>query len=186
MRNAVLALMLGLAVGLVGCKDAAERAAAPPTTTATATDVEEQAQPSPAGHQAGAKETPEFEELVITVEIPGCTPEEWAASKDKSHGGRGCPMKDSSAILGVTISSPHGIVISEVVPGSPADKAGLKKGDSIVACNGNPTSCPSVLRPMITPTRTTRVVKLTVRRQKAAETAAEPEGKTSAQSESAE
>ncbi len=166
MRNLLAALGLGLLAALVGCKAAPTQSAAPPKTTVAKDSSKGQSSAAPA--KPAEEEQVELTEMVIPVEIPACTPEEWAEKKDKSHGGRGCPMKDSGTILGIRISSPHGIIVSEVVPGGPADKAGIKVGDSIIACNGKPTSCPSVLRPMIVPKKQSYVVKLTIRRAKAA------------------
>ena len=44
------------------------------------------------------------------------------------------------------LSSPNGTAITSVVPGSPAEKAGLKAGDVVTAINGEPMADANALR----------------------------------------
>ena len=106
----------------------------------------------------------------MTVEIP--TKEKWTASKPavggpQRRGHPQCPKDQCGEILGITISSPHGIVVAAVVPDGPADAAGIKPGDSIVACNGTRVSCPAVLLPLLGTGKEPLTVKLTTHRRKA-------------------
>ena len=84
---------------------------------------------------------------------------------------RGCPQSSVGTILGVTISRPHGCLVGGVAPGGPGEAAGLKVGDSIVACQGEPVSCPSGLLPHVRPAGEEREVELTVRRRERSGTA---------------
>jgi S1-C subfamily serine protease len=72
-----------------------------------------------------------------------------------------------SAILGVSITSPHGIVIGGVVPEGCAAKAGIQQGDSIVEAGGTAVTCPSKLLPHVERGAESRDIELTVRRDKA-------------------
>ncbi|HET8552201.1 MAG TPA: DegQ family serine endoprotease [Gammaproteobacteria bacterium] len=47
------------------------------------------------------------------------------------------------------VSANHGAVVTKVIPGSAADKAGIKQGDVLVAVNGKPIKNPDVLPSMI-------------------------------------
>jgi serine protease Do len=46
--------------------------------------------------------------------------------------------RSANPVLLQELGAPHGIVVEEVRPGSPADKAGLKEGDVITEVNGKP------------------------------------------------
>jgi membrane-associated protease RseP (regulator of RpoE activity) len=183
-RILIWSLALALALGVSGCKTAPEQGpAAPPTGTSAS----ETPYPLPFARQPAADSS--YEELVLTVEIPvrPPAPERQPGVPAGPHGGAGCPKTECSQLLGIDISSPHGIVVSKVLPGGPAEKAGIKVGDSIVACNGNETSCPSSLRPMLGSGVKVVTVELTIRRPKSSETdaksaekPAEPAGGTSA------
>lgn len=88
----------------------------------------------------------------------------------------GCPKSAVSAILGVAIASPHGCLLGRVRPGGPADAAGLKAGDGIVACQGEKVACPSSLLPHVLPAGEDRSVELTVRSRQQTGTAKGGEG----------
>ncbi len=135
----------------------------------------------PAMSQAAAAAPPgSFEQVSVTVTIPSAgavgppfslgQEDEGSADETAPPGrpapGGGCPMKQVSAVLGIAIAQPMGCLIGAVQPGSPADEAGLKAGDSIIACDGNVVTCPSSLAPGIAPRREPREVELTVRRRK--------------------
>ena len=54
------------------------------------------------------------------------------------------PCRLSNAYLGISPSAQletgkHGVILTEILPDSPAAKAGLKAGDEIIDVNGNPT-----------------------------------------------
>jgi len=55
-----------------------------------------------------------------------------------------------------------------VLPGGPAEAAGLKAGDGIVACGGESVTCPSNLLPHLLPAGEDRDLQLTVRRRQRA------------------
>jgi hypothetical protein len=109
-------------------------------------------------------------EQTLTVRIPAGT--EGSEGSDRT----GCPMSAVSAILGVAIASPHGCYLGHTTPGGPADAAGLKAGDSIIACQGESVHCPSSLLRHVLPTEDDHDVELTVRRRQRAEAAEDEEG----------
>jgi len=172
-RTLVWPLALALALGVWGCKTVPEQkpAAPPAEPAASATPY-----PLPAALQPVVAVP--YEELVLTVEIPVQPPSAAAQPGQPAgpHGGAGCPKTESSQLLGIEIGSPHGIVVSNVVAGGPAEKAGIKVGDSVVACNGTATTCPSGLRPLLGSGRQVVTVKLTIHRPKPATNPAAAEG----------
>lgn len=56
-----------------------------------------------------------------------------------------CPQSLLGELFGLTFSEPHGCIIGSVNKGGLAEQAGIKPGDSIVACNGSEVTCPSKL-----------------------------------------
>ena len=49
----------------------------------------------------------------------------------------------------LNIQNTEGVLVADVSPGSPADKAGLKRGDVVVSVNGSPVQDPGHLRNLI-------------------------------------
>ncbi|HEX2273973.1 MAG TPA: trypsin-like peptidase domain-containing protein [Acidimicrobiales bacterium] len=75
--------------------------------------------------------------------------------------------RDGGAFLGVSTSSRlagRGVVVEEVVDGSPADRAGLEPGDVIVSVGGTAVDDPEELREAIADRRPGEQVQLTFRR----------------------
>ncbi|MBF0143892.1 MAG: PDZ domain-containing protein [Magnetococcales bacterium] len=70
-----------------------------------------------------------------------------ASQQGGSAGGGGAVgIPPSDTWLGVSMESRDGgVAIVEVTPGSPAEKAGLKKGDIIIAAGGRPMVAPAIL-----------------------------------------
>jgi S1-C subfamily serine protease len=101
------------------------------------------------------------ERLVLTVELP-------AAGEPLMGGGPGhgpdCPQTQVSALLGVVIGNPHGILVAEVRPNGPAAEGGIMQGDSIVECDGAAVTCPSKLLPLLERGEERRPLELTVLR----------------------
>ncbi len=64
------------------------------------------------------------------------------------------------------ISDINGALVSSVVPGSPADKAGIKSGDVIVKFNGKDVSSSSELKNLVGATKPGTQAKLTLHRSK--------------------
>jgi membrane-associated protease RseP (regulator of RpoE activity) len=100
--------------------------------------------------------------VVLTVEVPAWG--EPLAPVGGSHG-PGCPTTEVSALLGIVIGSPHGILVAGVRPDGPAAKGGIKQGDSIVECDGAAVTCPSNLLPLLERGEERRPVELTVLRR---------------------
>jgi len=160
-RNLIWLVAVAVAWGAFGCRTAPEK---PTEVTPAVVPAPAPAPPPQPAEAAG------FEEIVLKVEIPAQTaaPEGQPGERRGPHGGAGCPMSESNQLLGIRISRPHGIVVGEVVPDGPAVKAGIKVGDSIVACDGKPVSCPSSLRPMLGRGGKVITVELTIHRPKEA------------------
>ena len=85
------------------------------------------------------------ERVVLTVELPAKG--EPLRGGGPGHG-PGCPQTEVSALLGIVIANPHGILIARAVPGGPAAEGGIMAGDSIVECDGQAVTCPSKLLPL--------------------------------------
>jgi serine protease Do len=62
------------------------------------------------------------------------------------------------------LTSARGVIVNGVEPGSPAERAGLKQGDVIIAFNGRPVEDSNSLRNQIASTQPGTDVTLTVRR----------------------
>ena len=60
------------------------------------------------------------------------------------------------------LSSPRGVIVSQIQPGSAAERAGLKQGDVILALNGNPVSQPNSFRNDIAATPPGQTVTLRI------------------------
>jgi S1-C subfamily serine protease len=99
--------------------------------------------------------------VVLTVELP-------AVGERLMGGGPGhgpnCPQTQVSALLGITIANPQGVIVAGATPGGPAAEGGIVRGDSIVECDGQPVKCPSKLLPFLERGEERRQLKLTVLR----------------------
>jgi serine protease Do len=60
------------------------------------------------------------------------------------------------------LSTPHGALVSDVIKGGPADKAGMKRGDVVLSYRGNPVSDAGILRNDVALTPVATEAKLTV------------------------
>jgi S1-C subfamily serine protease len=72
--------------------------------------------------------------------------------KQIEHGGGGTVQPGNVAVLGVEVvgtGTAHGIPVSGVQPGSPADEAGIVAGDVITSIDGKSVTSPSDLRTVI-------------------------------------
>lgn len=176
MRIIMWLIVIAFAVTVAGCKQPTQTAASPsaPTTTAAARKgpaPPPRARPAPGRQRAAAGE---YEEVTLTVTIPA-RPEAVPGDAPQARGGHaGCPMSQSGDILGIRISQPHGIVVGWVSAGGAAGKAGIKTGDSIIACDGKMLSCPASLRPFLISGAEPLKLKLTILRRKAARAAPAP------------
>jgi len=118
--------------------------------------------------RAVPQEPREYEEVVVTVEIP---------ARDKTRpmprggpDGEGCPAHRVPRILGITFGGGGGgLGVGTVVPEGPAAKAGMKPGDLIAKCEGEPIDCPRTLARHLRQSSKPRQVEMTLRRPKAEE-----------------
>ncbi|HZI19923.1 MAG TPA: DegQ family serine endoprotease [Pyrinomonadaceae bacterium] len=69
---------------------------------------------------------------------------------------------DIAASLG--LENARGVIVNSVVPGSAADRAGLRRGDIVVAAGGRETNEPNALRNLVASTRPGSEIALTVLR----------------------
>ena len=103
-----------------------------------------------------------YDRVVVEVEIPAAEEPELGPDGSPVEKKKGCAMTQVCNILEVTLSNPHGIIIKEVLPGGPADGAGIKPGDALC----DPTECPRVFLPAVDPGPEPRTVKIAVSRPK--------------------
>ena len=157
--NRLIALCVVLSVLLVvsGCKEGET-----PGAAAQAQGQVAASQPAPVGQAApeAAKPSATEGEIVLTLQIPAAGTK--AESAPLSGHGGSCPMGAMSGLLGVEITNPHGLIIGRVVPNSPADKAGLRTGDSVIKIDGQAVTCPRKCVPFLKQGDKPREVKLTV------------------------
>ena len=78
--------------------------------------------------------------------------------------GVGIQPVTSELAASLGLKDPHGILVNSVVPGGPADKAGVKPGDVITAVNGQAVNDTNVLRNQVAGTPPGTEVTLTVLR----------------------
>jgi C-terminal processing protease CtpA/Prc len=169
MMRFLIAFALGLALFTAGCEEQNG------TTTTTAQQPAAQ-QPAAAPTQAKPASAEEptipsnMELVTVTVTLPPAS--EKLATEALSGHGDSCPQSRVSSLLGVEITSPHGVVIGKVRPEGLAAKAGIKTGDSIVMANGSEVTCPQTFEPFLKRGDKPTDVKLTIARKKAAAGAA--------------
>jgi len=81
---------------------------------------------------------------VIIGEMPGDEPTVAAEHGAESWGLSVEPLGADSA-LRLNLSHSHGVVVTDVMPGSPADRAGLRRGDVILEINRRSVGDPGAL-----------------------------------------
>jgi membrane-associated protease RseP (regulator of RpoE activity) len=165
MLRRVLTLFVVLAAVAVvsGCRESPRAGGA---TQATAPAAASQTPAPRPGAQAPARASADQEEIVVTVTLPP-RGEKLATEAVSGHGAN-CPQSAVSGLLGVEITSPHGVVIGKVLPDGLAAKAGIKPGDSIIKVNGEAITCPMTFMPYLQRYDKPTDVKLTILRAKAA------------------
>lgn len=72
---------------------------------------------------------------------------------------------DADIAAAVGLEKPQGALVSEVLPGSPADKAGLQSGDVILELNGTPITSLGDFRSSITLMKPGQEITMKVRRE---------------------
>jgi len=178
LKRFALVMAISAAVALVaGCREGAQTGAA---TQANAPAAAPQAPPPMSAASQPAKPSAGQEEIVVTVTLPPRG--ERLATEAVSGHGASCPQSAVSGLLGVEITSPHGVVIGRVLPDGLAAKAGIRPGDSITKVNGEAITCPRTFLPYIQRSDKPVDVKLTIVRRKGeaqqtAATTGKPAGK---------
>ena len=120
--GAILARMLALVVLAISCSPAAPTPAASPTSIESSRDPAEDKVPP----VSGVEERP----LTLLAEPPAPKAQPTEPVSERGW-------------LGVSLgSSPSGVVVDRVVPGSPAEQAGLGLGDVILKVAGEPVREP--------------------------------------------
>jgi hypothetical protein len=102
---------------------------------------------------AGTAGAGAYETVAVTLEIP--------AARDVPTATGHCPKTRLGNILGVTFASTHGLVIGTVIPGGPADKAGIKPGDML----SGGSECPRTVLPRFEAGEEPREMKVNARRR---------------------
>jgi serine protease DegQ len=104
--------------------------------------------------------------FAIPVDMVRTIAQEIIETGKVSHGELGVEVQDQTPVLaqamGINVSS--GALVSQVVPGSPAAKAGIKSGDVITDLDGNPITGSSDLRISIGEKAAGTTVRLTLLR----------------------
>lgn len=72
---------------------------------------------------------------------------------------------DENSARALGLKEPKGVLVAQVIPGDPADKAGMRAGDVIVKANGSPVDTPSTLLGRIAGLKPGEKVAVTVLRQ---------------------
>ena len=93
---------------------------------------------TPVGKDVGVKVVRDGKERTLTVSI-GKLQEEAVAAAEQGTG-LGLTVRDLTpdAAKKLSVKKAEGVVVTEIKPGSPADVAGLRKGDVILEVNRNP------------------------------------------------
>jgi S1-C subfamily serine protease len=73
-------------------------------------------------------------------------------------------MRHISVLLGAVVPKCDGVVVVEVLTASPADKAGIKKGDVIVNCGGSAASNVETVQKRVRRTKVGEQLHLELRR----------------------
>ena len=68
-----------------------------------------------------------------------------AAAPDEEGWGLGVETLSAEAALRLNLSTTRGLLVTDVAPGSPADRAGLRRGDIIVEAGRTPVADPAAL-----------------------------------------
>ncbi len=78
----------------------------------------------------------------------------------------GINIQDLNAELakGLDLKGTHGVLVADVREGSPAEKAGLKRGDVVTAINGRPTETTGHLRNLVASAGANKTVKVDILR----------------------
>ena len=93
---------------------------------------------TPVGKEVGVKVVRDGKERTLTVSI-GKLQEEVVAAPEQGTG-LGLTVRELTpdAAKKLSVKKAEGVVVTEIKPGSPADVAGLRKGDVILEVNRNP------------------------------------------------
>jgi serine protease Do len=85
------------------------------------------------------------------------------ASEHKDGGGYlGIMMQELSKDIreGLALKSKQGVLVSDIIDGSPADKAGLQEGDVIIEYDGKKVDSPTGLKDLVSKTETNKKVRV--------------------------
>jgi serine protease Do len=118
---------------------------------------------SPAGGNIGIG-------FAVPVNMARRVMEQLVATGKVSHGRIGVVVEELSAREQVKVAPNRGAVIAAVVPGSAAARAGIQKGDIVIAADGKPIHSASQLRNTIGLTPVGSRIQLTIERDQSAQT----------------
>jgi S1-C subfamily serine protease len=160
----LLFLVLVAGLGAAGCKSApVEKAETAPPAPARVEAPAPAQTPAPAKAAPAAKAPREDVQVVtLTVKV---APELLSRRGERGRGGhQNCPQTRLEELFGIRFSQPHGCFVGRVAPGSLAEQAGLKAGDSITACNGEKVTCPASLLQRMPLGKEPGLIELTIER----------------------
>lgn len=116
------------------------------------------------GDRASPAPPTAYEEVTVKVQIP--VRDKNALRPRGGPDGQGCPAKRVPMILGISFGRGGPLAVGQVDPKGPAAKAGMRPGDLIAKCEGEPIDCPRTLALYLRPHKTPTEVELTLRRPK--------------------
>ncbi len=101
--------------------------------------------------------------FAIPIDVVMNVVQQIKTSGKAAHGWLGVQIQDVTRQLAESfgMTTPHGALVSKVMPNSPAEKAGLQVGDVITEFNGRPIQTSSDLPPMVGMTPINEAAKLT-------------------------
>ncbi|MEO0009247.1 MAG: PDZ domain-containing protein [candidate division WOR-3 bacterium] len=90
----------------------------------------------------------------------------WAFQQDTAPGWLGVVIEELSPAMRVVLGIDHGVLVSQVIEDSPADRAGLRMGDVILALDRIPIDNTLQLQELIRPRAGEQVAITCLRRQR--------------------
>jgi hypothetical protein len=109
--------------------------------------------PAPAAAPAGAG----YEVLKLTAQLP-------RSLVDDARARASCPATAFAMLFGAQLANPRGCILGALTPEGLAARAGLRAGDSIVACNGREVTCPSTFLPAVLAPKQPDTIELIIHR----------------------
>jgi hypothetical protein len=149
--------LLALAVLGTGCRSSLEKQGevkpAPAQTPKPVATAPTPSTPVPEAAAAGRG----YEVLKLTAQLP-------RSLVDDARARASCPATAFAMLFGAQLANPRGCILGALTPEGLAARAGLRAGDSIVACNGREVTCPSTFLPAVLAPKQPDTIELIIHR----------------------